>query len=197
MKRIGIIAAQGDVSEHILAVNAAFAELGDRGEGVAVRSPSGLSAVHAVILPGGESTAISRLLVKFGLHDALVERVNQGMPIMGTCAGAILLASRGDGDVARTRTVLLGLMDMTVNRNAFGRQRESFQASVSIHGMDRSFEAVFIRAPAIMEVGKGCIPLARVEDRIIMARQGSRFALTFHPELTGDTRIHALLINEI
>jgi pyridoxal 5'-phosphate synthase pdxT subunit len=197
MKRVGIIAAQGDIAEHILSVENVFRERGEQGEAIPVRSLSELDSVHAVILPGGESTAISKLLVKFGLHDALIERTNDGMPIMGTCAGSILLSSRGGYDVTRTETKLLGLMDMEVNRNAFGRQRESFQTRLRIEGFDDPYEAIFIRAPAITEVWGKCSPLARVDDYIVMAQQDVRFALTFHPELTPDTRLHSLLIDEI
>lgn len=197
MKRVGIIAAQGDIAEHIHSVNTAFKELGERGEGVPVRSLSAFETVDAVILPGGESTAISKLLVRFGLYDSLIEKVNNGMPIMGTCAGSILLSKRGGYNVTRTHTKLLGLMDMEVNRNAFGRQRESFQTKLLVKGLDDPYDAVFIRAPAIMEVWGDCSSIAHVDDFIVMARQGSRFALTFHPELTPDTRLHAMLINEI
>ena len=197
MKRIGIIAAQGDISEHIEAVDQAFRAMGIKGKGIPVRSKSALDTVHGVILPGGESTAISKLLVRFGLHDELILRVEDGMPIMGTCAGSILLARRGGWEVERTNTKLLGLMDMRVNRNAFGRQRESFQAKISIQGLADPFEAVFIRAPAIEDVREKCKTLATVEDRIVMARQDARFAITFHPELTPDVRLHAMLISEL
>jgi len=197
MKRVGIIAAQGDISEHIDAVNKAFLKTGERGEGIPVRSQGELDQVSGVILPGGESTSISKLLVRFGLYDSLIRRVEEGMPIMGTCAGTILLANKGDEEVRKTGTQLLELMDMEVNRNAFGRQRESFQAPLSIEGFDEPYEAVFIRAPAIKRVWGKCRALANVEDLIVMAREGSRFAMTFHPELTPDPRLHLLLLAEL
>lgn len=197
MKRVGIIAAQGDISEHINAVNLAFKELGEKGEGVAVRSKQALERVDAVILPGGESTAISKLLVRFGLYDALLKRAEEGMPVMGTCAGTILLSKKGGKEVEKTGIRLLGLMDMEVSRNAFGRQRESFQHPVYIEELDKPFEAVFIRAPAIVRVWGKCKAMAKLDNTIVMARQDSRFALTFHPELTGDTRLHGLFLSHI
>lgn len=197
MKRIGIIAAQGDIAEHIQAVNRAFQDIGVNGEGIPVRSCPILDKVHGVILPGGESTSISKLLVRFGLYDALINKVEDGMPIMGTCAGSILLAQKGGYDVERTGTRLLGLMKMEVNRNTFGRQRESFQTKLEIEGIESPYEAVFIRAPAITGVWENCKALAMVDEYIVMARQESRFALTFHPELTTDTRLHRLFISEL
>ena len=197
MKRTGIIAAQGDISEHVEAVNRAFREMGVEGEGVQVRSRNELKRIDGVILPGGESTSISKLLASFGLHDALIERAEEGMPIMGTCAGSILLARKGGSEVRRTGTRLLGLMDMEVDRNAFGRQRESFQTRLDVVGLEEPYEAVFIRAPAIIDVWGDCKPLAKIDDYIVMARQGSRFALTFHPELTPDFRLHRLFLSEL
>jgi len=197
MKRIGIIAAQGDVAEHIDSVNSAFSMAGEKGEGVPVRSIRQLDNVSGVILPGGESTAISKLLVRFGLYDGLIRRVEDGMPILGTCAGTILLSKIGGEEIERTGTRLLGLMDMEVNRNAFGRQRESFQTQVIIPGLEDPFEAVFIRAPAILKVWGECKALAKVEEFIVMARQGSRIAMTFHPELTPDPHLHMLMLSEL
>ena len=197
MKRVGIIAAQGDIAEHIQSVDSAFLEMGVQGQGIPVRSGGELDTVHAVILPGGESTAISKLLIRFGLFDELIRRVEEGIPIMGTCAGSILLAKEGGYDVKRTGTRLLELMDMAVNRNAFGRQRESFQVSLEIEGLDSPYDAVFIRAPAISDLWGACKPLARLDKHIVMARQDSRFALTFHPELTTDPRLHILFLSEL
>ena len=116
------------------------------------------------------------------------------MPLMGTCAGCILLAKEGGDEVAKTETQLLGLMDMEVDRNAFGRQRESFEAPVTIKSLGDPFPAVFIRAPLIKRVWNGCEVLARHQDGVVMARQGNMVALSFHPELSNDTRIHEMLI---
>jgi 5'-phosphate synthase pdxT subunit len=188
---VGVVAVQGAVSEHICAFEAALASSGIRGSAVPVRKPGELAKVDALALPGGESTTISKLLVKFGLFDEIRSRASEGMPVMGTCAGLVLLAKEGDSQVGKTGTRLLGLMNMRVSRNAFGRQRESFEAPVRLAGIaGGDFPAVFIRAPAIESVRGPCKPLARLEGRIVAARQGDMLALAFHPELSGDLRIH-------
>jgi 5'-phosphate synthase pdxT subunit len=150
--------------------------------------------VDAIIIPGGESTTISRLLVRFGLHERIVKKAGEGVPILGTCAGLVLLAKEGDGQVEKTDTKLLGLMDMAVDRNAFGRQRESFEAELNVKGLEGLFPAIFIRAPLITKVWGKCQELARYENYIVMARQENLIALSFHPELSSDTRIHEMLI---
>ena len=124
--RVGVVGVQGDVSEHVDAVRRAMEEEGLSGDAVTVRRPLDLAKVDALTIPGGESTTISKLLVKFELFDGILRRAEEGMPILGTCAGCILLAKEGDDQVSKTDTRLLGLMDMAVDRNAFGRQRESF-----------------------------------------------------------------------
>jgi 5'-phosphate synthase pdxT subunit len=171
--------------------------LGLKGSAVQVRRPPDLESVQALILPGGESTTIAKLLVKFGLFDRIITRAHEGMPIMGTCAGTILLAKEGDDQVSKTETKLLGLMDMAVDRNAFGRQRESFEADLTIDGLKTPFHAVFIRAPAITRVWGKCKALSRFEDKIMVARQDNLLALAFHPELTKDLRLHSLLVQMI
>jgi 5'-phosphate synthase pdxT subunit len=194
--KVGVTAVQGDVSEHLSAVEAAMREMSVRGDAIPVRRSDVLKEVDALIIPGGESTTISRLLVKFGLFDVIVQRAEEGMPVMGTCAGCILLAKEGDEQVRATGTRLLGLMDMAVDRNAFGRQRESFEADLEIEGIGPS-RGVFIRAPAIRRVWGGCRPLARLKDVIVMARQNHLLALAFHPELSGSTRIHRMFLELI
>jgi len=196
--KVGVIAVQGAVSEHVAAFELAFGELGVRGSVVTVRKPAELDTVDALALPGGESTTISMLLAKFGLYDRIRERALDGMPVMGTCAGLIMMAKEGDAQVGGTGTRLLELMDMKVSRNAFGRQRESFEAPVRIDGLDGGpFPAVFIRAPSILSVSGKCKPIARFEKRIVAARQGSMLALAFHPELSGDTRLHKAFLSMI
>src|SRR5207247_954432 len=149
--RIGVIGVQGDVSEHVDAVARAMREYGKEGEAIAVRRPEELARVDALTIPGGESTTISKLLVKLGLFDEIVRRATEeAMPIMGTCAGCILLSKDAGIQAEKTKTKLLGLMDMAVDRNAFGRQRESFEADLEIEGMEKPFHCVFIRAPAIL-----------------------------------------------
>ncbi len=189
-------AVQGDVSEHLEVVDRAMAELSLSGHAIPVRRPEAIDEIVALIIPGGESTTISKLLVKFGLFDRVIQRGQEGMPIMGTCAGCILLAKEGDEQVETTETRLLGLMDMAVDRNAFGRQRESFEASLDVRGMG-STRGVFIRAPGIRRVWGRCEALARLEDVIVLAKQDHLLALAFHPELTGDAKLHRMLLKMI
>jgi 5'-phosphate synthase pdxT subunit len=153
-----------------------------------------LEQVSCLIIPGGESTAISKLLSRNGLHDQIVRRASEGMPIMGTCAGCVLLAKEGDNEVHKTGTELLGLMDIAVDRNAFGRQRESFEASLEVEGLDAPFPAVFIRAPVICRTWGKCQVLSTNAGRIVMGRQDNLIGLSFHPELSEDTRIHEMLL---
>jgi len=189
--RVGVIGVQGDVSEHVDAVARAMHTFGFKGEAITVRRPEDLARVDALTIPGGESTTISKLLVKLGLFDEIVRRAREeAMPIMGTCAGCILLAKDGGPQAARTGTRLLGLMDMAVDRNAFGRQRESFEAELQVEGLESPFPCVFIRAPAILRTWGDCKPLARYRDKIVLARQGHLIGSAFHPELAGDLRIH-------
>ena len=189
--RIGVIGVQGDVSEHVDAVARALKTYGKTGEAIAVRRREDLAHVDALTIPGGESTTISKLLVKLGLFDEIVRRATEeGMPIMGTCAGCILLSKDAGIQADKTKTKLLGLMDMAVDRNAFGRQRESFEADLVVEGLDSPFHCVFIRAPAILRTWETCTPLARHRDRIVLAREGHLIASAFHPELSGDLRIH-------
>ena len=193
--RIGVIAIQGDVSEHLLAVEKAGKHAGIPVQVAAVRREKELKDVSGIILPGGESTTISKLLVRFGLSDAIKDMVGAGTPIMGTCAGAVLLASRGDKEVEKTGTELLELMPYGVMRNSFGRQKDSFEADLDIAGLDYPFHAVFIRAPLITDVWGDAEVLARFRGDIVMVKSGNRLALSFHPELTDDTRIHGMFLN--
>ena len=182
---------QGDVSEHVDAVARAMKEFGRQGEAIAVRRREDLDRVDGLTIPGGESTTISKLLVKLDLFDEIVRRSREeGMPILGTCAGCILLAKDGGAQAKRTQSRLLGLMDMAVDRNAFGRQKESFEADLEVAGLDRPFHGVFIRAPAILRTWGECKALARHEGKIVLARQGHLIGAAFHPELSNDFRIH-------
>ncbi|MEE9151606.1 MAG: pyridoxal 5'-phosphate synthase glutaminase subunit PdxT [Thermoplasmata archaeon] len=195
--KVGVIALQGAVSEHIEAVLRAIRELEIQGKVTPIRRVKQLEAVDGLIIPGGESTTISKLLDKFDMSQTIKEMAEKGMPIMGTCAGCILLAKEGDSEVEKSETKLLGLMDMKVKRNAFGRQRESFETKLDIKGFDLPYKAVFIRAPAIESVWGGCTALASVEGKILLARQENLLACAFHPELTDDMRIHGLLLEMI
>jgi len=194
--RIGVIGVQGDVSEHVDAVGRAIRESGKAGEAIAVRRPADLARVDGLTIPGGESTTISKLLVKLGLFDEIVRRATEeAMPIMGTCAGCILLAKEAGLQAEKTRTKLLGLMDMSVDRNAFGRQRESFEADLNVEGLQGPFHCIFIRAPAILRTWGDCKPLSRYQDRIVLARQRNLIGAAFHPELSGDLRIHRVFLD--
>ncbi len=193
--KVGVVSVQGAFPEHIVSSAKALRKLGVKGEAKAVRRLSDLEDVDAVIIPGGESTTIAKLLYRFGLHHRLVEMAKSGTPMMGTCAGLVLLAKEGDDQVRKTETRLLGLMDMAVDRNAFGRQRESFEADLDIEGLDSPFPAVFIRAPLITRTWGMCRVTSCYNGSIVMARQENLMALSFHPELSHDTRIHEMLIS--
>jgi pyridoxal 5'-phosphate synthase pdxT subunit len=187
--KVGVLALQGDVREHVAALDAA---------GVSpcpVKRVDELSGVDAMVLPGGESTTIGKLLDRFGLLEPLRDRASAGMPMYGTCAGLILMAR----DIVGTQDAphRIGVMDLTVKRNAYGRQVDSFEADLDVTGLDEPFRAVFIRAPSIEEVGQDVEVLATIEGHPVLVRQGSLLASSFHPEMTSDARIHELFVNTI
>jgi 5'-phosphate synthase pdxT subunit len=195
--KVGVVALQGAVSEHIHALRRAFLEMELEGDVGIVRNKSDLESCQGLIIPGGESTTISRLLSSTGLSRMIRKLANESIPIMGTCTGCILLAKKGDEEVEKTQTELLGLMDMKVVRNAFGRQRESFETQLDVEGLARPYKGIFIRAPAIVNVWGECKALARLEGKIVCAQQKNLLACAFHPELTEDTRIHKMLLDMI
>lgn len=192
---IGVLALQGDVAEH----RRVLAGIGART--VEVLHPARLDEVDGLVIPGGESTTMSKLAVRYELMDPLRKRVAEGLPVYGSCAGMIMLADRILDGIAGQETV--GGIDMTVRRNAFGRQTESFEAPVRIDGIGgEPIEALFIRAPWVESTGAGVLPLGQVADgeragRIVAVRQGSLLATSFHPELTGDARIHRLFVDMV
>jgi pyridoxal 5'-phosphate synthase pdxT subunit len=193
---IGVIGIQGAVSEHIAMIQRVFVDADVNGSVSAVSKKEELQKIQGLILPGGESTTISRFLKSHDLIDEIRKRVQEGsLIIMGTCAGCVLLAKKILDTHADVH--LLQLMDIEVKRNAFGRQRESFEESVTIDDWKDPFPAVFIRAPAITALGKDCKVLARSQNDIIMVEQDSMLAITFHPELTDDTRIHSYFLSKI
>jgi 5'-phosphate synthase pdxT subunit len=199
--KIGVLSVQGAISEHVDAVANAAVSLGLANVNVIkIRKSKDLEVVNALIIPGGESTTISKLMVKFTLFDIIINRAREeGLPILGTCAGCIVLASEGDDEVKKTETELLKLMDMRIDRNAFGRQRESFESDINIDlpGFEEPFHAVFIRAPVIEKVWGKCKILSKLEGKIIFAQQGNLLAAAFHPELTNDMRIHEYFLGLI
>jgi 5'-phosphate synthase pdxT subunit len=181
--RIGVLALQGAFREHILA----FETLGI--EAVAVRLPDQLHDCVGLVIPGGESTAIGKLMATYGFYDAVAQQHGAGMAVWGTCAGAILIAREVLDAGPDQRS--LGLMDIAVRRNAYGRQVDSFEADLDFARIDGDdFRGVFIRAPWIETVGAGAEVLARHDGHIVAVRQGDLLATAFHPELTGDVRIH-------
>ncbi|MFA4877204.1 MAG: pyridoxal 5'-phosphate synthase glutaminase subunit PdxT [Methanoregula sp.] len=191
--RIGVLALQGNVSEHIDAFLLALERMGHgpASEVFEVRSPADLFECHALAIPGGESTTISRLIDKNNLFEP-IRQFRGG--IFATCAGMVLMAS----EVADPRVHPLGLLDMTVDRNAFGRQRESFEADLAIEGLDGGlFHAVFIRAPVVTKAGTGVRVLARTEQGIVAVEHGKHVAFSFHPELGDDTRLHERFLQNL
>lgn len=178
--RIGVLALQGAVTEHIVSIEKTGAL------GLPIKRIEELDGVEGLIIPGGESTTIGKLMRKYGFIEAIREFAGQGKPIFGTCAGMIVLAKRIAGDEAGH----LELMDITVARNAFGRQRESFECDLEVKGIAEPVRAVFIRAPLIDEVGPDVEVLTLYKDEIVTARQGNLLACSFHPELTDDYRLH-------
>lgn len=180
---------QGDVREHLRALEAAGASSS------VVKHVGTLDDVDALILPGGESTTIGKLLARFELLDPLRERVREGMPLYGTCAGAILMAREivGREDAPHRLEVLA----VSVERNAYGRQVESFEADLAVEGLDEPFRAVFIRAPVIEDHADEVEVLAELDGKPVLVRQGRLLASTFHPEMTADTRIHQLFVEMV
>ncbi len=181
MPRIGVLALQGDVAEHARMVAAVG------GEPVEVRTPAALAMVDGLIIPGGESPTIGKLLTRSGLHEAIPARVRAGMPVYGTCAGMILLAAEASGG----EPPLLRLMDIAVARNAYGRQRESFEAWLSVPAIDPApFRIAFIRAPIVTRIGTGVQVHASFEGHPVLVQQDRVLVSSFHPELTGYAGIH-------
>ncbi len=188
--RIGVLALQGDTREHVAALREAGAQVST------VRRRSELDAVDGLVIPGGESTAMSHLLRAFDLLDPLRDRLAAGLPAYGSCAGMILLATEilDAGEPGR-EAVPLGAIDMTVRRNAFGRQVDSFEGDVDFEGLDGPAHAVFIRAPWVERVGPEVQVLAQAGEHIVAVRQGAALATAFHPEMTGDRRVHKLFVD--
>jgi 5'-phosphate synthase pdxT subunit len=180
-ERVGVLALQGDFAKHLDSLRA----LGT--EGFEVRSAADLSTVTRLIIPGGESTTVGLLMQKFGLASAIQEAAEKGLPIWGTCMGMIVMAREIEG---RSGQFTLNLLDVKVARNAFGSQIHSFEAEVALEGLQTPVLGVFIRAPVVVECGSEVVALGRYQGQVVAVRQGRRLGTSFHPELTGDTRVH-------
>jgi 5'-phosphate synthase pdxT subunit len=184
--KIGVLGLQGDVREHVRSLEEAGAAP------LVVKQPSEVADIDGLVIPGGESTTIGKLMDRFGLIEPISQRATSGMPVYGTCAGMILMARAVTGDHDAPHR--LGLMDITVRRNAFGRQVDSFEADIDVVGLGDPFRAVFIRAPSVQAAGQGVEVMATYEGIPVLVRQGPHMASSFHPEMSGDSRIHELFL---
>ncbi|MDQ0269348.1 pyridoxal 5'-phosphate synthase glutaminase subunit PdxT [Cytobacillus purgationiresistens] len=187
MLTIGVLSLQGAVAEHFLQIE----RLGARA--IEIKQPEQLTDIDGLIIPGGESTTMRKLMDRYGFIGPLKKFANENKPIFGTCAGMVLLAKKLSG----SEEAHLGLIDITVTRNAFGRQRDSFETTLNMHGLVQTIPAVFIRAPIIEEAGEEVEVLASHEQSIVAARQGNVLVCSFHPELTEDTQILGIFIEMI
>ncbi|WP_163724128.1 pyridoxal 5'-phosphate synthase glutaminase subunit PdxT [Mycolicibacterium psychrotolerans] len=189
---VGVLALQGDTREHLAALREAGAEAST------VRRPEELARVDGLVIPGGESTAMSHLLREFDLLEPLRARLAEGMPAYGSCAGMILLATEiADAGVQGREALPLRGIDMTVRRNAFGRQVDSFEEDIPFDGLEGSVHAVFIRAPWVERVGPEVQVMASAAGHPVAVRQGRMLATSFHPEMTGDRRVHKLFVDSL
>jgi len=193
---IGVLGIQGAISEHIVSMEHVLKETNMLGEVVVINHKREINDINALIIPGGESTTISRVLHKSDLYTDISKRIEEdNLPVMGTCAGCVILAKEitdNSNDVK-----LLNAMNMQVERNAFGRQKESFEKTIYIKDFSSPYDAVFIRAPVINKIWGKCKILAKVDKKIVMARQDNILAISFHPELTRDFRIHKYFLDMI
>jgi 5'-phosphate synthase pdxT subunit len=187
--KVGVLGLQGDVREHVRALEAAGAHP------IVVKRPHEVDTVDGLVLPGGESTTIGKLLDRFGLLGPIAQRARAGMPLYGTCAGLILMARDVVGREGAPHK--LAVLDVVVRRNAYGRQVDSFETDLEVSGLERPFRAVFIRAPAIESARDGVEVLARHDDAPVLVRQERLLASSFHPEMTGDGRIHELFVDMV
>ncbi len=187
--KVGVLGLQGDFREHARALEAAGATP------VVVKTPEQLTSADALVLPGGESTTIGQLLDRFELLEPLRERVRHGMPLYGTCAGLILMAKEIEGREDAPHR--LGVMDVAVRRNAYGRQVDSFETDLDVAGLEGPYRAVFIRAPVVERAGTDVEVLASFDGKPVLVRQGAWLASTFHPEMTGDNRVHSMFVGMV
>ena len=196
---IGILALQGDVTENFMATMAALDDLGIDGSVSQVKTPDQISALDGLIIPGGESTMMGQLSITNGAMNSLKEKIESGMPVFGICAGMILLAKNSkDRVLGVTKQPLLDALDVEIERNSFGRQKDSFEAEISLEPIDiPSFQGVFIRAPAVLRTGSGVETLGKFNEKIIAVKQGNILATSFHPELTHDVSLHKQFVKMV
>jgi 5'-phosphate synthase pdxT subunit len=193
ISKVGVLALQGDVPEHLKVLRSIVGS----SRAIEIRSVEDLSSVKAIALPGGESTTLSRLLDETGLREPLRERARRDLSILATCAGLILIAREVEKSPHGRDPKPLGLMDVSVKRNDYGRQAESFETNLEVMGLEGGeFSAAFIRAPRIVKVGKSVQVLASIEQEPVMVRSGNLWGLTFHPEIGDDRRIHSYFLRE-
>ena len=198
--KVGVLSIQGDIEENILSCKAALVESGVTGEVVKVKDYDEILEVDGLIIPGGESTVISTMMsLNQSNWKLLNQRIDEGLPVLATCAGMILLANRVQGKTTgETKQKLLKNLDITVERNAFGRQHESFETDLNIPMIgEKPFKAVFIRGPIVKETGKDVQIIAKYNNKIVAVQQNNIVGTSFHPELTEDNRIHAYFIKSI
>jgi len=196
---VGVLAIQGDVHENILSTETALKELGVEGKVVSVKTTEDISKLDGLIIPGGESTTIGQLSLVNSSLKSMKEKIEHGMPVFGICAGMIMLSKTADDKVVgKTDQPLLDLLDIKLERNSFGRQKESFEANISMNSIDiPKFNGVFIRAPSVSDVGSGVDVLATFNEKIIAVKKGNMLGVSFHPELTKDVSLHKYFINMI
>ena len=193
----GVLSIQGDVLENILSVEAAIDALGIDGTVTAVRTPDEISKVDGLVIPGGESTTIGQLSKFNGSLKILKEKIEQGMPVLGICAGMVLLSNNAnDKVVGKIDQPLLNILDIKLERNSFGRQRESFESDISLDSIGiPKFNGVFIRAPSISEIGSDVEVLSKFNEKIIAVKKNNVIGVAFHPELTSDISLHKYFVN--
>jgi len=194
---VGVLSIQGDVQENILSAKSAIDELGLDGNVVDVRTPEEISKLDGLIIPGGESTTIGQLSLVNGSLKVLKEKIKGGMPVLGICAGMIMLSNTAkDRIVGKTDQPLLDILDIKLERNSFGRQKKSFETDISLDSINiPKFNGVFIRAPSVSDVGSDVEVLSKFNERIVAVKKGNVIGTAFHPELTEDTALHKYFIN--
>jgi len=194
---VGVLSIQGDVQENMLSAKSAIDELGLDGNVVDVRTPEEISQLDGLIIPGGESTTIGQLSLVNGSLKVLKEKIQGGMPVLGICAGMIMLSNTAnDRIIGKTDQPLLDILDIKLERNSFGRQKESFESDISLDSINiPKFNGVFIRAPSVSDVGSDVEVLSKFNERIVAVKKGNVIGTSFHPELTEDTALHKYFIN--